>query len=89
MLTGEIDTIGRVWPVLAPVVSVPHTEADYQRLVAFLDDLIDVVGEDESHPLASLMEVLGILIERYEDEHIPELTEIESGARNGWKETNA
>jgi HTH-type transcriptional regulator/antitoxin HigA len=31
------------------------------------------VGEDESHPLASLMEVLGALIERYEAEHVPEL----------------
>jgi HTH-type transcriptional regulator/antitoxin HigA len=41
-----------------------------------LDDLIDEVGEDEDHPLASLMEVLSVLIEKYEDEHIPEITEI-------------
>jgi HTH-type transcriptional regulator/antitoxin HigA len=39
-----------------------------------LDTMIDVVGEDEQHPLASLMEVIGVLIERYEDEHVPELT---------------
>jgi HTH-type transcriptional regulator / antitoxin HigA len=57
------------------MVYVPHTEEEYQRLVAFLDVLIDEVGEDETHPLASLMEVVGVLIERYEDEHIPELTE--------------
>jgi HTH-type transcriptional regulator/antitoxin HigA len=38
-----------------------------------LDSLIDQVGEDESHPLASFMEVVGILIEKYEDEHVPEL----------------
>jgi hypothetical protein len=31
------------------------------------------VGEDESHPLASFMEVVGILIEKYEDEHVTEL----------------
>jgi HTH-type transcriptional regulator / antitoxin HigA len=29
--------------------------------------------EDEQHPLASLMEVIGTLIEKYEDEHVPEL----------------
>ncbi len=52
---------------------VPHNEAEYSRLVAVLDRLIDQVGEDESHPLASLMEVLGALIERYEAEHVPEL----------------
>ena len=48
----------------------------YQRLTEVLDNLIDVVGEDEDHPLASLMEVIGVLIEKYEDEHVPELTEI-------------
>jgi len=38
-----------------------------------LDSLIDEVGENEAHPLASFMEVVGILIEKYEDEHVPEL----------------
>jgi HTH-type transcriptional regulator/antitoxin HigA len=61
------------WPELADAVFVPHSEADYLRLVAVLDRLIDEVGEDESHPLASLMEVLGVLIERYEAEQVPEL----------------
>lgn len=54
---------------------VPHDEADYAWLVAVLDQLIDRVGEDEAHPLASLMEVIGVLIEQYEDEHVPELDE--------------
>ncbi|HLJ81341.1 MAG TPA: hypothetical protein VKT52_07650 [Ktedonobacterales bacterium] len=55
------------------LLDVPRTEAEYQQLVTLLDALIDHVGEDESHPLASLMEVVGALIERYEDEHVPEL----------------
>jgi HTH-type transcriptional regulator/antitoxin HigA len=33
-----------------------------------------MVGEDEDHPLASLMEVIGVLIEKYEEEQVPELT---------------
>jgi HTH-type transcriptional regulator/antitoxin HigA len=41
------------------MVYVPHTEEEYQRLVVFLDALMDEVGEDETHPLASLMEVVG------------------------------
>ena len=48
---------------------------EYQQPVAFLDALIDEVGEDETHLLASLMEVVGVLIERYEEEHVSELTE--------------
>jgi len=58
---------------LAGKIYVPHSEEQYQQLVALLDSLIDEVGENESHPLASLMEILGVLIEKYEDEHVPEL----------------
>ena len=43
---------------------------------AVLDNLIDEVGEDENPPLVSLMEVVGVLIEKYEDEHVPELSKI-------------
>lgn len=73
---GEVQTVQEAWPMLAPVVFVPHAESEYQRLVAVLDDLIDVVGENENHPLASLMEVIGVLIEKYEDEYVPELDAI-------------
>jgi hypothetical protein len=46
---------------------------EYERLTGLLDRLIDEVGEDETHPLASLMEVIGVLIEKYEDENVPVL----------------
>ena len=72
----EVQTAQNVWPLLTEVVFVPHAQSEYQRLTEVLDNLIDVVGEDEDHPLASLMEVIGVLIEKYEDEHVPELTEI-------------
>ncbi len=45
----------------------------YPKTIAILDALIDIVGEDEAHPLASLMEIIGVLVEKYEDEHIPEI----------------
>jgi len=52
---------------------MPRNCREYRNLVKLLDRLIDEVGENESHSLASLMEVLGVLIEKYEDEHVPEL----------------
>ena len=48
-------------------------KSDYQNFVSLLDNLVDEVGEDESHPLASLMEIVGVLIENYEAGHVPEL----------------
>ena len=74
MLHSDISNTLQAWPTLSRLVYVPHTEEDYARLVAVLDALIDEVGEDETHHLASLMEIVGVLIERYEEEHVPELT---------------
>jgi HTH-type transcriptional regulator / antitoxin HigA len=62
-----------VWSSVSPILYVPHSEKEYQETVELLDSLIDEVGEDESHPLASFMEILGVLIEKYEDEYIHEL----------------
>ncbi|MEM8638326.1 MAG: hypothetical protein AAGG51_05915 [Cyanobacteria bacterium P01_G01_bin.54] len=71
----DIAQTQKLWQPLAQTLVMPRDEATYEQLVAWLDQLIDEVGENEQHPLASLMEVLGVLIERYEDEHVPELQE--------------
>ena len=73
MPTLELTQVAHAWPIVSRVVRVPHSEPEYQAAVALLDGLVDEVGEDEQHPLASLMDVLGVLIERYEEEHVPEL----------------
>ncbi len=73
MLQPAIKNVANVWPMISNVVYVPHTEKEYNQLVALLDSLIDEIGEDEDHPLASLMDIIGTLIEKYETEHVPEL----------------
>ncbi|MBC7809871.1 MAG: hypothetical protein H7175_01920 [Burkholderiales bacterium] len=73
MLDKTVLEAEQSWPSVAKILYVPHGDTEYQRLVAVLDQLIDEVGEDETHPLASLMEVIGVLIEKYEDDHVPEL----------------
>jgi HTH-type transcriptional regulator/antitoxin HigA len=69
----DVNQTVHAWSSLASKVYVPHSEEEYQQLVVLLDSFIDEVGEDESHPLASLMEIVGVLIEKYEDEHVPDL----------------
>ncbi|MEH2214647.1 hypothetical protein [Nostoc sp.] len=76
MQSLNLDQTIAAWSFIAENVFVPHTEEEYERLVEILDFLIDQVGEDETHPVASLMEVIGVLIENYETEHIPELKAI-------------
>jgi HTH-type transcriptional regulator/antitoxin HigA len=70
-----IEQITPVWNDFSKFVHVLHNEHDYQQVVELLDSLIDVVGENEQHPLASLMELVGVLIEQYEDAHVPEITD--------------
>jgi HTH-type transcriptional regulator/antitoxin HigA len=73
MTVAQIEKTKTNWPNLADTLYVPHTEAEYRKLVTLLDELVDEVGEDENHALASLMEVVGVIIEKYEDDHVPEL----------------
>jgi HTH-type transcriptional regulator / antitoxin HigA len=75
MSLAELEKVTKAWLPISRAVRVPHTDADYQEIVQLLDRVTDEVGEDENHPLASLMDVLGVLIEKYEDEHVAELTE--------------
>ena len=57
------------WKYLAPVLSAPQSEQDYQRLVTVLDGVLDAGGADEDSPLAILAERIGDLVEAYEAEH--------------------
>ncbi len=48
-----------------------RTEAEYLRAVAALDEIVDEIGEHESHPLADLAETLALTIAAYEELHVP------------------
>lgn len=63
----DLAEVATSWAALTGTVFVPHSEEEYRQLGALLDQLVDEVGEDESHPLVSLMEIVGVLIEHYEN----------------------
>ena len=72
-MNTQLKEIAKVWPNIQSVFSVPHNEKDYNNLVNLLDSLIDEVGNNESHPLSSLMETIGSLIEAYESQNYPDI----------------
>ncbi len=76
MLDTKLQKASPHWTEISKILYIPHTEKEYEEAVRLLDNLIDTIGEEEAHPLASLMEVLGVLIEKYEDENVSEITEI-------------
>ncbi|MGX2028902.1 hypothetical protein [Methylocaldum gracile] len=48
-----------------------HSEAEYDRAVSILNELLDAGGADENNPLARLVEMLGLFIHEYEKVHYP------------------
>jgi len=73
MQSLDINKAAKAGSSLADQIYAALSEREYRQLVLLLDSLIDEVGENESHRLESLMEIVGVLVERYEDEHVSEL----------------
>jgi HTH-type transcriptional regulator/antitoxin HigA len=65
----EIEKVKNIWQDVKDVLSVPHTDKQYKKLIKVLDELIDEVGNNEKHQLAPLLETVGNLIEEYENDH--------------------
>jgi len=49
----------------------PQTVKEYTHLQEVLDQLIDTVRDNEEHPLAPIMQIIGENLEQYDDEHNP------------------
>ena len=48
-----------------------RNDKEYDRIVALLNYLLDVVGDNEGHPLSSLLDLVGELVEDYDASHYP------------------
>ncbi len=48
-----------------------RNEREYDAAIKRLNDLLDEVGDNERHPLYSLLDTLGTLIHAYEEQHVP------------------
>jgi HTH-type transcriptional regulator/antitoxin HigA len=73
MTVPEPRAILQAWlPFKAAVgVTSVRTEADYARARATLDVLLEAIGDDESHPLADVLDYLADQVRAYEAERVP------------------
>ena len=55
------------------VFKKPRNSEDYSFLETILDRLSDEVRDDETHPLALAMQIIGDNLEQYDDEHHPDI----------------
>lgn len=52
-------------------LQLPENEDDYDALVLAVDELLEITGDDESHPLMSLVDIIGDWIEEWDHTHHP------------------
>jgi HTH-type transcriptional regulator/antitoxin HigA len=57
------------WSYIAPIVKYPKSDREFNKLVSQLDELLEIVGNNESHHLIGLVDVVSNLIASYENEH--------------------
>ena len=69
----EAQAILRAWLPFKEVVGVTsvRSEEDYAQARATIEALLDEIGDDESHPLADVLDFLADQVAAYEDEHFP------------------
>ena len=67
-MTIFTDQIQTYWQNISPLLII-HNEREYDAAVERMNELLDEIGTDENHPLYSLLDTLGTLIEAYEEEH--------------------
>ena len=58
------------WANIAPLLSI-RNKREYNAAIKRLNELLDEIGDNEKHPLYSLLDTLGTLIHAYEEEHYP------------------
>ena len=58
------------WTNIAPLLTI-RNEREYNAAVKRLNELLDEIGDNEKHPLYSLLDTLGTLVHVYEEEHYP------------------
>lgn len=68
----EPRAILRAWLPFKKLVGVTavRTKADYARATATINALLDEVGDDETHPLAEVLDYLAGQVKTYEDKHV-------------------
>lgn len=69
-------------------LGVIRNESHFKAMTEFVYELLDEIGDRESHPLAGLLEVVTLFVRDYEDRHV-EIPEGEPGYRAAFPDGSA
>ena len=69
----EPQAILRAWIPFKEIMGVTsiRTDADYERALAIIEVLLGEIGDNETHPLADVLDYLADHVAAYEEDHAP------------------
>lgn len=67
----DIKALQKTWMAFDRVAHLRpiRNDEEYDRTVALMNNLLDIVGDDENHALSGLLELVGELVEDYDTAH--------------------
>lgn len=57
------------WKHISSIIHDPQNDDEYTKLTSMLDQLLDIVGDNESHELMGLVDVISHMIAMYDENH--------------------
>jgi HTH-type transcriptional regulator / antitoxin HigA len=70
----KVNEVAPAWRELearAPVkLAAIRSERHYKAMTEFMNELLDEIGERESHPLMGLLDIVTLFVGDYEDKHV-------------------
>lgn len=61
------------WKHISPIIHDPQNDDEYEKLASMLDQLLEIVGDNESHELMGLVDVISHMITMYDENHDDQL----------------
>jgi len=65
----DLQKLAPAWQAVQSIAPIAHIESsqEYNQTTELLHYLLDVIRDDNEHPLYSLIEILGDMLEVYEE----------------------
>ena len=68
-MNKQLAQIIKHWNYISPIVSEPKNKQQYRTLVKQWEELVDLVGDNESHELIGLLVIVSYFIEKHNQQH--------------------
>ena len=67
----DVNNLQKTWIAFDRLAHLRPIRDDqqYDRIVALMNGILDIVGDNENHPMSGLLDLVGSLVEDYDADH--------------------